>query len=159
MFTNPLKNLKMLGLRETDIVADLGAGTGYYSIEVGKIVTRCKVYAVEIVKDFLMTIQNKVKEAHLHNVEIIWGNIEKLGGTKIGDSIVDAVIASNVLFQVEDKKNFILEAKRILKPGGKALLVDWSESSIMGAKIIIPKERAREMFEAGGFVFEREIDA
>ena len=159
MFTDPVKNLKTLGLREDAIVADLGAGTGFYSVAAGHIVRTGKVYAVEIVKDFLETIKNKVKEVHLRNVEIIWGNIEKLGGTKIGDSIVDAVIASNVLFQVEDKKNFILEVKRILKKGGNVLLVDWSESSVMGAKIIIPKSRAREMFETEGFVFEREIDA
>ncbi|OGI64805.1 hypothetical protein A3H53_00980 [Candidatus Nomurabacteria bacterium RIFCSPLOWO2_02_FULL_40_10] len=159
MFTDPVKNLKALGLREDAIVADLGAGTGFYSIAAGKLVPQGKVYAIEVVKDFLETIKNKVKEAHLRNVEIIWGNIEKLGGTKIGDGVVDTVIASNVLFQVEDKKNFILEVKRILKKGGSALLVDWSESSVMGAKIIIPRERAREMFEAEGFVFDREIDA
>ena len=160
MFTNPLKNLKMLGLRETDIVADLGAGTGYYSIEVGKIVTRGKVYAVEIVKDFLMTIQNKVKEAHLHNVEIIWGNIEKLGGTKIGDSIVDAVIASNVLFELEDKKGFIDEIKRILKKGGSVLLIDWTVGAT-GVAIAhaLSKDKARSMFEEKGFVLEREVDA
>lgn len=159
MFSDPVKNLKALGLREDAIVADLGAGTGFYSVTAGHLVPKGKVYAVEIVKDFLETIKKKVREAHLRNVEIIWGNIEKIGGTKIGDGVIDAAVASNVLFQVEDKKNFILEIKRILKKGGSVLLIDWSESSVMGAKIIIPKERAREMFEKEGFIFEREIDA
>src|SRR3989338_5892902 len=105
MFADPVKNLKALGLRENDVVVDLGAGTGFYSVAAGHIVRNGKVYAVEIIKDFLETIKNKVKEANLRNVEIIWGNVEKLGGTKIGDGEVDTVIASNVLFQVEDKKN------------------------------------------------------
>lgn len=159
MFTDPVKNLKALGLRENAIVADLGAGTGFYSVAAGHIVRSGKVYAVEIVKDFLETIKNKVKDAHLRNVEILWGNIEKLGGTKIKDSIVDAVIASNVLFQLEDKKHFILEVKRILKPGGKALLIDWSESPVVGANAVVPKDKAREMFETQGFALERDIDA
>jgi|SRR3989338_2084348 len=160
MFSDPLKNLKALGLEENSIVADLGAGTGYYSLPVGHLVPNGKVYAVEIVKDFLTTIKNKVKEANLRNVEIIWGNIEQIGGTKIGDSIVDTAIASNVLFQVEDKDRFIEETKRILKPGGQVLLVDWTvDSSPISPKTAIPKNKAREMFEKKGFVFKREIDA
>ena len=159
MFSDPVKNLKALGLRENDIVADLGAGTGHYAVAAGTLVPKGKVYAVELQKDFLDTIRNKAKEAHLENVEIIWGNIEKIGGTKIGDGVADAVIASNVLFQVEEKDKFIEEVKRILKQKGRVLLIDWSESSIMGATAVIPKNKAREMFEKKGFIPEREIDA
>lgn len=160
MFSDPVKNLKAFGLHEDSVVADLGAGTGYYSVAAGHIVTQGKVYAVEINKDFLETIKHKVKEAHLDNVEILWGNVEKQGGTKIKDGVIDVVIASNILFQVEDKENFILEIKRILKPKGRVLLVDWSsDSSLMGSKHAISKNKAFEMFEKKGFIQEREIDA
>jgi FkbM family methyltransferase len=159
MFTDPVKNLKAFGLKEDNIVADLGAGTGFYSIVAGSLVPRGKVYAVELQKDFLETIKSKIKEAHLKNVEIIWGNVEKEGGTKIGDNVIDAVISSNILFQVEDKEKFILEIKRILKPAGRVLLIDWSESSVMQGTQIISKDKAREMFEKKGFILEREIDA
>jgi ubiquinone/menaquinone biosynthesis C-methylase UbiE len=159
MFTDPLKNLKAFGLKEDNIVADLGAGTGFYTIPAGTLAPRGKIYAVEVVKDFLDTIGHKIKEAHLGNIEIIWGDIEKLGGTKIADGIADAVIASNILFQVEDKDNFIEEAKRILKRKGRILLIDWSESSVMKGTNIISKDKARVMFEKKGFVLEREIDA
>ena len=54
MFTDPVKNLKAFGLREDSIVADLGAGTGYYSVAAGALVPRGKVYAVELQKDFLI---------------------------------------------------------------------------------------------------------
>ena len=159
MFTDPVKNLKTLGLREDEIVADLGAGTGFYSLAAGVLVPRGKVYAVELQKDFLDTINGKIKEAHLNNVKTILGNVEKLGGTKIGDDVVDAAIVSNILFQVEDKEKFIEEIKRILKPNGKVLLVDWSETSIMQKNIIITKEKARAMFEKKGFAWVRDIDA
>lgn len=159
MFTDPIKNLKSFGLREDSIVADLGAGTGFYSIAAGGFVPKGKVYAVEIQKDFLDTIKNKISEAHLNNVEIILGNVEKLGGTKLGDKTMDAVIASNILFQVEDKEKFIEEMKRILKPKGRVLLIDWSESSIMKGIAIVPKDQAREMFEKKNFIMDREIDA
>ncbi len=159
MFTDPVKNLRAFGLREDNIVADLGAGTGYYTVAAGALVPRGKVYAVELQKDFLDTVKNRVLEARLNNVEIILGDVEKLGGTKIGDEIVDAVIASNILFQVEDKEKFIEEVKRILKSSGRVLLIDWSEKSMMGSAAIVPKDKAREMFEKKGFRVDREIDA
>jgi ubiquinone/menaquinone biosynthesis C-methylase UbiE len=159
MFTDPLKNLKTFGIGENDILVDLGAGSGYYSVAAGTLAPRGKVYAVEIQKDFLDVIKHKIKDAHLNNVEIIWGNVEKVGGTKIGAEIVDAVISSNILFQVEDKDNFILEIKRMLKPKGRVLLIDWSESSIMKGTKLVSEEKARSLFEGKGFVLERKIDA
>ncbi|MFA6257008.1 MAG: class I SAM-dependent methyltransferase [Candidatus Paceibacterota bacterium] len=157
MFSNPEKNLKVFGLKEDSIVADLGAGTGYYAIAAGKIASRGKVYAVEIEKDYLDTIRHKVSEAGLKNVEIIWGNVEKPGGSKLGDGIADVVIASNILFQVENKNGFLAEIKRILRPKGQVLFSDWSDKSVM-SKVAIAKGRAREMFEKHGFVFDREMD-
>ena len=162
MFTDPVKNLKAFDLRENMIVADLGAGSGFYTIPVAKMVPMGKVYAIEIQKDFLTTVKNKAAEARLNNIECLLGNVEKIGGTKIKDGIVDAVIASNILFQVEDKDKFIKEAKRILKPGGKLLLIDWSDSSPgigSGIDKIIPKNKAREIFENRNFIWQRDIDA
>jgi ubiquinone/menaquinone biosynthesis C-methylase UbiE len=158
MFSDPVKNLKMFGLKETDIVADLGAGTGFYSLAAGALVSRGKVYAVELQRDFLTAIKNKIKEAHIHNIETLLGDAEKIGGTKIGDEVVDAVIASNILFQIEDKDSFISEIKRILKLKGRVLLVDWSESPITNSIQLVPKNKAREMFEKKGFLLEREIN-
>jgi len=162
MFTDPVKNLKAFGLSENMIVADLGAGSGFYTIPAAEMVSRGKVYAIEIQKDFLITIKNKATENHLNNIEYLLGDIEKIGGTKLKDSIVDAVIVSNILFQVEEKDKLITEIKRILKPIGKVLLIDWSDSSYpIGPSTdkIISKNKAKEMFEKEGFVLEREIDA
>ena len=75
MFSDPIKNLKQLGLREDMLVADLGAGTGFYSIPAAKIVTRGKVYAIEIIKEYVATIKNKAHGAHLNNIEFFWGDI------------------------------------------------------------------------------------
>src|SRR3989344_2163354 len=144
MFTDPIQNLKQFGLREDMVVADLGAGTGFYSIAAAHMVPKGKVYAVEVQKDFVTTIRNKAKESHVNNLEVLWGNIEKLGGTKIGDRIVDAVIASNVIFQIEDRDTFIKEVKRILKPQGMLLVVDWSDTSSAvgpGGANVIPKSK------------------
>ncbi len=162
MFTSPINNLKAFALHEGSIVADLGAGTGHYTIAVAPIVGRGKVYAIDISKDFVTTIKNKIVEDQLDNVEVLWGNVETLGGTRIKNEALDAAIASNILFQVEDKHTFIDEIKRILKPKGRLLLVDWHTgpgATIPTPKGALSKELAHEIFNKKGFVLEREIDA
>ena len=161
MFADPTKNLKSLRLRENMIVVDLGAGTGFYSLAAAHIVTSGKVYAIEVIRDYVAVIGKKAKEAHLNNVEAIWGNVEKVGGTKVRNGLADAVIASNILFQVEDKDKFLEEIKRILKPSGEVLLIDWSDSPAAGTEShsLITKSKAKEMFEQKGFMFLRDIDA
>jgi len=161
MFTDPVKNLKQFGLREDMVIADLGAGTGFYSIAVAQMVPRGKVYAIEIQRDFLATVKTKAKEANLNNLECFLGNVEKIGGTSLKDAIVDAVIVSNVFFQIENKDKFLEEIKRILKVGGKVLLIDWSDVSPTNSSLkkIVPKEKAREILETKGFIFDKEINA
>jgi len=161
MFADPIKNLKFFDLREDMIVADLGAGTGFYSLSLAPIVSRGKVYAIEIQRDFLLTIVNKLTEAKIQNVECLWGDVEKHKGTKLADSIIDAAVASNILFQLENKESFIKEVKRILKPNGRVLVIDWHpDSDLLHKKHTgsMTKHDARHLFEKHGFVFEREID-
>ncbi len=163
MFANPESNIAQLGLREGMKVADLGAGAGEYSksasARVGKNGT---VYAVEVQKEMVARLQNELKEWMVTNVECIWGDIETKGGTKLADKTMDAVILSNVFFQTEDKLGGIDEAKRILKPKGKLLVIDWSESFAgMGpSKLsVVSKEQCINMFENRGFHAVESISA
>jgi len=155
--TDPVKNIKALEIRQDMIIADLGAGTGFYTIPLAKAVPYGKVYAVEIVRDMLSTLRNKVLEAKLNNVECLWGNVEKIEGTHIKDETVDIVIASNILFQVENKNKFIEEIKRILKSGGQCLIIDWSSSApfLLNKTAIVSKEQVKTLFESLGFRYKQ----
>jgi ubiquinone/menaquinone biosynthesis C-methylase UbiE len=84
----------------------------------------------------------------------MWGDIEVKGGTTLKDACADFVILSNTLFQLEDKKGCMLEIKRILRSGGRVLLIDWSESyGGMGPAPhhVLTKEKAKALFEQEGF--------
>ncbi len=161
MFADPIKNLKQFGLREDMIVADLGAGTGFYSVAAARMLPKGKVYAVEVIKDYVTTIKNKAKELRLNNIECFWGDIEKLGGTKLKNGIVDAVICSNIFSQISDHDGLIAEIKRIIKPTGKIFFIEWVDGpSLVGPKQekMFSKEKVVGMFEKIGFSLEREID-
>jgi len=153
-FTEPEKTIAPLALREGMVVADLGCGPGDFSVAAGKRVgTTGKVYAIDIQKDILPTVIDRAKDAHLNNVETIWGDIEDHEGTGLRDSLVDAVIISNIFFQVEDKRKVLEEAFRILKSGGRILAVDWSDSfGHLGPtpEMIYSRDDMRGLFESFG---------
>jgi ubiquinone/menaquinone biosynthesis C-methylase UbiE len=162
MFTKPEKNILQLGIREGITVADLGSGTGFYSIALSKRVGYSgKVYAVEVQKDLVKKLEQELVDLHISNVVCIWGDIEKKGGTKIMDHSIDAVVLSNILFQVDDKIGLIDESKRILKKGGEILLVDWNESfggiGPIKKNITIGQKEAKELFEKRGLQFVKNI--
>lgn len=163
MFSDPEHNIEQFGLSDGMIVADLGAGSGFYSVAAAKAVAPMgKVYAVDIQKDLLERLKKEAQRNHIRGIDVIAGDLEHIGGSKIRESSCNAVIASNILFMLEDKKTFLTEAKRILKVDGKLLVVDWSASfSQMGPhpEHVVYKEDLMKLALSVGFVFEKEIHA
>lgn len=163
MFSNPKNNIMQLGLREGMLVADFGTGSGHYAVEASKIVEdNGRVYAIDIQQALVRKIKNIAARERIGNIDVLWGDIEQIGGSKLSDESVDAVIIANDLFQVEKKNNVIAEARRILKPKGKALVVDWSDSfgGIGPApEDIVRESEARNMFSENGFEFVKRFDA
>lgn len=161
MFTNPEQNILHLGLKEGMRVADFGAGTGFYSKAMSlKVGYTGKVYAIEVQKDLVKKLESEIKRWGISNIECIWGDIERRGGTKISDHSMDAVVVSNVLFQAEDKLGLVDEVKRVLKKGGNVLLIDWSDSfGGMGPakEHVVTESMTKELFEKRGFKFEENI--
>jgi ubiquinone/menaquinone biosynthesis C-methylase UbiE len=160
MFSDPVSNLSKLGLTEGMRVVDLGAGSGFYTFEAARRVGNSgRVFAVDVVKDLLERIRSVGLTTGLRNIEVIWGNFEKIGGTKLGEGTADRVIASNVLFQVEKTDEFVLEIKRILKPGGKVLVVDWDSVSTLSPKTVVTANKAQMLFEKAGFKLDQSFGA
>ncbi|MDE2010772.1 MAG: methyltransferase domain-containing protein [Patescibacteria group bacterium] len=160
MFSDPASNLAKFGLTEGMKVVDLGAGSGFYAVEAARRVGASgRVYAVEVQKDLLDRIRSNGAAEGLHNIEVVWGDAEKIGGTKLREALADRVIVSNILFQAEKPDELALEVKRLLKPGGKALVVDWSELSPIGPGNIFPAAKAQTLFEKSGFKLEQSFGA
>jgi len=161
MFTNPEKNILHLGLKEGMRVADFGAGTGFYSKACSpRVGYTGKVYAIEVQKDLVKKLENEIRQWGITNIECIWGDIEKIGGTKISDGSMDRIIISNVLFQAEDKMGLISEARRLLKKDGEILFIDWSDSfGGMGPteENVVTEDTAKELFKKKGFKFVEKI--
>ena len=162
MFSDPQRNVTQFHLVPGAQVADFGAGPGFYTIPLARVVGGGKVHAIEVQKDMLAKLKSNAHGAHVTNVEYLWGDIERVGGTHLADGSMDAVVAANIIFQVTDKAGMIKEAHRILKTGGRIFLIDWKESyGGIGpmASQVVPEIKAKELLDAHGFGFERTISA
>jgi len=162
MFSDPQKNIAELDITDGMKIVDLGAGSGFYALEAAKKVgPRGMVYAVDVQQDLLSKIKTSAGLMGLHNIEIVWGNMEKLGGTKLRESIADRIILSNTLFQIDpaDRENLSLEIKRLLKSNGKLLVVDWASGTPLSPRTLVPKLLAEGIFQKIGFKLEKSFDA
>jgi ubiquinone/menaquinone biosynthesis C-methylase UbiE len=164
MFSDPEKNIEQFDLGKGSYVADFGAGSGFYSFSAAEAVGETgKVYAVDVQKDLLEKLKNEARNIrHLSNVDIVWGDLDHLGGTRLRDNSMDAVISANVFFQLEKKDNACLEMKRILKPGGRVLFIDWASSfGGIGPQQgdVFTEEQAKKLFLKHNFKEDRAIGA
>lgn len=162
MFLNPADTIKPLLIREDWHVADLGAGSGEYALAVAKCVPAGKVYAIDINREILPFIKTKVLSHGHQNIEVIWGDIDRPGGTNVGDASMDAVIVANTFFQIQDKNSAVQEINRILKPGGKVLFVDWAGSfGNVGPREedVVPPAAAKDFFEKSGLAYKEDVPA
>lgn len=161
MFSDPIKIVEQCGIQPGMDIADFGSGSGFYSLAASKALTSTgRVYAIDAQKDLLTKLKNHAVREGQYNIEVVWGDIEKIGGTKLRDSSVDLIFICNVFFQLENKEGALKEALRILKPRGRVVFVDWADSfGGIGPhqKSVFKKDKAVPFFEKFGFSMDKEI--
>ena len=154
-FCNPQENVLQLGLRDGMKVADLGSGTGHYALSAARVVGETgRVYAVDIQEEVLLALKSAAAERGIRNIETVWGDFEKPGGTRLKDHSMDAAVLSNTLFQVDHRDGAVAEIKRILKTGGRLLIVDWAgcyDGLGPPADRVVSEYAAADLFISAGF--------
>jgi len=154
-FSSPQENVLQIGLREGMKVGDFGAGSGHYARAAAAIVGHSgRVYAIDVQEDILKHIKLNTHELHQHIIETIWGDVEKPGGTHLRNSSLDAIFLANTLFQIENRSGLLSEIQRVLKSGGKLMVVDWAGSygGIGPAQEnVVSEHEAEAFFINGGF--------
>ncbi len=161
-FVVPEDVVTQFHIRDGDAVADFGAGSGFFAKVLSRAVGSGKVYALEIQRQLVEKVADLARTEHLSNVEVMWCDLEAAGGVKLSDGALDVGIMVNALFQFEDRDTAIAEAARLVRPGGKFFVIDWTESfGGLGPHPdqIIGEDAARELAERHGFTFERSFPA
>lgn len=162
-FLHPERALGLLDIRPGMIVADFGAGGGYFSIAAARLVgEHGKVYAIDIQQQAIDLIKSKANLEHLLQLDTIWADLELPEGSRLHGQSVDFVLISNILFQAERKREIIAEAWRIVKPEGRLAILEWDETPFPAGPSMamrVPRELAMRLARDIGFQPEREFDA
>lgn len=161
MFLTPEHLVEKLYLKAGDRVADFGAGVGAYTLALSSSVTDTgKVFAVDVNRDLLSTLEGTAQKMGYLNIETIWADLES--NTFIEACSLQAVVLSNVLFQTEHPEQVVQEVARVLMPKGSCLCVDWSAShGGVGPhpSHVINEERAEALFTKLGFSIGERLPA
>ena len=141
----------MLKLRRGSVVADLGAGTGYFTRRLSRIVgPEGKVYAVDIEPAMLEYIRNR-SDISIDNVTTI---LAKPSHSKLPVGEVDVILCVNTWHHIDKRIRYLKRLRSVMKPGGRFVLIDFHEGQLpvgppAGHKL--EREAAIAEFEKAGW--------
>lgn len=114
--------ISKLPINAASVVADIGAGTGYYTFRIAKKVPQGKVYAVEVQDEFVRYLNQKKKELGQQNVQVIKGTATS---PNLPDASIDLAMMVDVYHELLYPHEVLQALRKALKPGGKLLLLEY----------------------------------
>ena len=118
----PSKIVTALNLKPDDIVADIGAGTGYLSFRIAPILTKGKVLAVDIQPEMLEIIELFQQEKQITNIE---GILATPTNPNLPSASIDIAVMVDAYHELEYPQEVMQGIIQALKPGGKVVLVEY----------------------------------
>ncbi|MGZ3820800.1 MAG: class I SAM-dependent methyltransferase, partial [Mucilaginibacter sp.] len=111
-----------LPVAANSVVADIGAGTGYYTFKIYQKVSKGKVYAVEIQDDAVTYLKNKAGQLNAENVTVIKG---KENSPELPENSIDLAMMVDVYHELSFPHEMLQSIRKSLKPKGKLLLLEF----------------------------------
>ncbi len=118
----PDQVVEQMELRPTDVVADVGAGTGYFSFRISRVVPQGKVYAVDIQPEMLAIIEKRRKQLKADNV-VALPSAET--DVKLPENSIDVALMVDVYHEFSFPREMMLSLVRALKPGGRVVQIEY----------------------------------
>jgi predicted methyltransferase len=144
----PHEVIQALKLKADAVVADIGSGTGYFSVRLAHMVPKGKVYGLDAEPDMVKYLADRAKRAGLNNVKAV---LVKPGDAALPEK-ADLVILVDVYHHIEKREAYFRELQRSLKPGGRLAVIDFTMDSPEGppkAARIAPEQVKAELQAAG----------
>ena len=155
----PDEILARLELQPGWTVADIGAGTGYFALPMARAVGEAgHVLAVDASPEMLARLRARADEERLTNLRFTRAEASSTG---LGPRSCNCVLMANVWHEFDDHGAVLAEAQRILKPGGRIVILDWRPDAgpEHGPPLEhrIAAEAASEALAQAGFVVDSSI--
>jgi len=145
----PEEILDALHLKRTSIVADIGAGTGYFSVRIAKRVPEGKIFAADVEPDMVHYLGERAQREHLTNLVPVQASADAANLPEP----VDVVLVVDTYHHIGNRTQYFARVKSSLRPTGHLAIVDFKADSPSGppAQYRISPERVTEELNAAGY--------
>jgi cyclopropane fatty-acyl-phospholipid synthase-like methyltransferase len=148
IWQKPNEVIEALALKPDAAVADIGAGTGYFSVRLAHSLPRGRVYAVDTEPDMVKYLAERAKREGADNVTAIAATPDdaRLPGK------VDLVLMVDTYHHIGQREDYFRKLAKSFKPGGRIAIIDFNAKSKMGpppAQRVAAKRVLDEMAKAG----------
>ncbi|MEM6514846.1 MAG: class I SAM-dependent methyltransferase [Bacteroidota bacterium] len=150
-----IKNMK---IKKTDVIADIGAGSGYHVFKMAPLAENGLVYAVDIQDEMLTAIEQKKRYLNITNVTAVKGSLKSVNLPK---NSVDKILMVDVYHEFSFPKEMLSSIKSALKANGEIYLIEYrgEDPTVPIKKLhkMTEKQAVKEMAE-NGFKLKQNID-
>jgi len=130
---HPDEVVAALGLAATMTVADVGAGTGYFTVRLARAVPSGQVIATDIEPDMIRYLTERAKREHLANVRAVLATVDD---PRLDANTIDRILVVDVWHHIGDRVRYAKGLASALRPGGQLAIVDFTLEATHGP----PKE-------------------
>jgi ubiquinone/menaquinone biosynthesis C-methylase UbiE len=152
----PDRVITTLGIKPGAIVADIGAGTGYFTVRLAKSAAAPKVYAVDIEKAMVDHVRHRAMNEGLKNVVAVRAGADR---TNLPEA-VDVALIVNTYHHLPNRVAYFTALKKLLKPGARLAIIDFKKGAPDGPPDqfrFTPNQISAELGQAG-FKLQAEHD-
>jgi arsenite methyltransferase len=154
----PDEVIRALELKAGDRVADLGAGSGYFTFRLARAVGPAgKVYAVDIDPDMIAYLGERAKEEKAPNVEIVAAKPDDPG---LAPASVDLIFNCDAYHHIDDRVAYFTNVAKTLRPGGRIAILDFNGSgwAVRASGHYTPPEQVKSEMARAGYRLVQEAD-
>jgi cyclopropane fatty-acyl-phospholipid synthase-like methyltransferase len=150
----PHEVIMALALKPDAVVADIGSGTGYFSVRFAHFLPQGRVYGVDTEPDMVKYLAERVKRENLSNVTAIAATPDD---PRLPEK-VDLIIMVDVFHHIADRARYLKKLQGSLKPGGRIAIIDFRMDSPDGPpqSARITPDRVKGEFKTAGYTLAQE---
>jgi ubiquinone/menaquinone biosynthesis C-methylase UbiE len=156
-YQKPDEVLRALALRPGEAVADIGSGSGYFTVRLaGGVGTGGRVYAVDVDPEMVRHLNRRLRDSGLDNVRSVLADLDD---PLLPDASVDRFFICDTWHHIGDQAKYLGLMKKMLRPGGQVVMIDFKkEETPMGPPLgmRIAREDLLRQMQAAGFILAAE---
>jgi ubiquinone/menaquinone biosynthesis C-methylase UbiE len=156
-YQKPQEVMTALGIKPGEVIADIGAGSGYFTFRLALHVgDKGKVYAVDVSPEMILYINRRTRELKVNNVVSILADPDD---PLLPDRSVNRFFFSESWHHIENQAKYLSLMKRMLKPGGEIVMIDFQKKELpVGPplQMRIAREDLIKQMESNGFRLKKE---